>query len=104
MYFRKSIILITCYFLYGCGDYPSGHKDGYESTEKKQWIIFGGSEYLDGFYAGEAEKFQQDWLAENYSDINQLQCPVVTILEDPLNYLPAGYKIVGTDTYKIDSQ
>lgn len=104
MYFRNIIILIICYFIYGCGDYPSGHKDGYESTEKKQWIIFGRAEYMDGFYVGEAEKFQQDWLAENYSDINHLQCPVVTILADPFIYLPAEYKRVGIDTYKINSQ
>ncbi len=104
MYFRKLIVLITCYFLYGCGDYPSGHKDGYESTEKKQWIVFGRAEYMDGFYVGEAEKFQQDWLAENYSDINQLQCTVVTILEDPIIFLPAEYKKIGLDTYKRYSQ
>jgi hypothetical protein len=101
---RKTIILISCYFIYGCSDYQSGHKDGYESAEKKQWIVFGRSEYMDGFYAGEAEKFQQDWLAENYSDINQLQCPVVTILADPFNYLPAEYIRVGPDTYKLDYQ
>ena len=104
MHLRKIIILISCYFIYGCSDYPSGHKDGYESAEKKQWIVFGRSEYLDGFYVGEAEKFQQDWLAVNFSDINQLQCPIVTILADPFNYLPAEYKSVGPDTYKIDFQ
>ncbi len=104
MYYRKTFILIICCFIYGCGDYSSGHKDGYENTELKQWIVIGRAEYLDGYYVGEAEKFQQDWLAENYSDINQLQCPVVTILADPFNYLPAEYKIVGTDTYKIGSQ
>ena len=49
---------------------------------------------MDGFYVGEAEKFQQDWLAENYSDINQLQCTVVTILEDPIIFLPAEYNIL----------
>jgi len=104
VYFRNIIILIICYFIYGCGDYPSGHKDGYESTGKKSWIVFGRSEYLDGYYVGEAEKFQQDWLAENYSDINHLQCTVVTILVDPFIYLPAEYKRVGPDTYKVDSQ
>lgn len=104
MHLSKTIILISCYFIYGCSDYPSGYEDGLEGAEKKQWIVFGRSEYLDGFYVGEAEKFQQDWLAENYSDINQLQCPVVTILADPFNYLPAEYKRVGPDTYKIDFQ
>lgn len=104
MHLRKIIILISCYCIYGCSDYPSGHADGIEGAERKQWIVFGRSEYLDGFYVGEAEKFQQDWLAENYSDINQLQCPVVTILADPFNYLPAEYKKVGIDTYKMDFQ
>ncbi len=95
---------MTCCFIYSCSDYPSGHEDGFEGAEKKQWIVIGRSEYLEGFYVGEAEKFQQDWLAENYSDINQLQCPVVTILDDPFNYLPAEYIRVGTDTYKTDIQ
>ena len=95
---------MTCCFIYSCSDYPSGHEDGFEGVEKKQWIVIGRSEYLEGFYVGEAEKFQQDWLAENYSDINQLQCPVVTILDDPFNYLPAEYIRVGTDTYKTDIQ
>jgi len=105
MYFRIVIILIICYFIYGCGDYPSGHKDGYESTEKKSWLVFGRSEYLDGFYAGEAEKFQQDWLAENLTETNQLrlQCPDV-FLADPIMFLPIEYKRVGIDTYKINSQ
>jgi len=105
VYFRIVIILIICYFIYGCGDYPSGHKDGYESTEKKSWLVFGRSEYLDGFYAGEAEKFQQDWLAENLTETNQLrlQCPDV-FLADPIMFLPIEYKRVGIDTYKINSQ
>jgi len=104
VYFRIVIILIICYFIYGCGDYPSGHKDGYESTEKKSWLVFGRSEYLDGFYAGEAEKFQQDWLAENFTETNQLrlQCPDV-FLADPIMFLPIEYKRVGIDTYKINS-
>jgi len=57
---------------------------------------------LNGFEAGEAENFQQDWLAENLSDINRLQCPVVTIMDDPLMFLPTDYKRVAPDTYKTD--
>jgi hypothetical protein len=102
MHFRKVINLIICYFIYGCGDYPSGHKDGYESTEKNQWIVFGRSEYLDGFYAGEAEKFQQDWLAENFTEKNRLECPEVVFLADPFMYLPTEYKRIAPDTYVID--
>lgn len=100
MHLEKIIILIACYFIYGCSDYPSGYKDGYENNEQMQWIIFGKEGYLEGFQEGKAEKFQQNWLAENYSDINHLQCPVVTILADPLMFLPAEYKRVGPDTYK----
>ncbi len=105
MYFRNIIILIICYFIYGCGDYPSGHKDGYESTGKKSWIVFGRSEYLDGFETGKADKFQQDWVAENLTETNQLrlQCPDV-FLADPIMFLPIEYKRVGIDTYKINSQ
>ena len=102
MYIRTSVILIICFSLYGCGDYPSGHKDGYEGTEKKQWVVFGRSEYMDGFYEGEAEKFQQDWHAENPVETNplRLECPDV-FLADPLMFLPAGYKRIEQDIYKI---
>ena len=100
----KTIILIACCFIYGCGDYPSGYKDGYGSAEMKQWIVFGRSEYIEGFEAGKAEKFQQDWLAENLTETNQLrlECPDV-FLVDPIIFLPIEYKKVGLDTYKIDS-
>jgi len=100
----KIIILIACCSIYGCSDYPSGYKDGYGSIEKRQWIVFGKEDYLEGFHGGKADKFQQEWLAENYSDINHLQCTVVTILTDPFIHLPAEYKRVGPDTYKIDFQ
>ena len=93
MCFKKILILIVCSFIYGCGDYPSGHKDGYEGIEKNQWIVFGRSEYLDGFYEGEAE---------NYVETNGLQCTEVIFLVDPFMYLPAEYKRIGPDTYKID--
>jgi len=104
MLLRELIVLIICCFIYGCSGYPSGYKDGYGSIDKRQWIVFGRSEYLSGFEAGKAEKFQQDWLAENFSDINHLQCPVVTILADPLMFLPAEYKRVAPDTYQLDFQ
>jgi len=105
MHLSKTIILISCYFIYGCSDYPSGYEDGLEGAEKKQWLVFGRSEYLDGFYVGEAEKFQQDWLAENLTETNQLrlQCPDVFIA-DPIMFLPIEYKRVGPDTYKMDYQ
>jgi len=104
MLLREIIILTSCCFLYSCSDYPSGYKDGYGSNGKRQWIVFGKADYLEGFHEGKADKFQQEWFAENLSDINQLQCPVVTILEDPFNYLPADYKRVGPDIYKRYSQ
>ena len=105
MHLRKIIILISCYCIYGCSDYPSGHADGIEGAERKQWIVFGRSEYLDGFYAGQAENFQQKWLAENLTETNQLRlhCPDVFIA-DPIMFLPIEYKRIGSDTYKIDFQ
>ncbi len=95
MLLRELIVLIICCFIYGCSDYPSGYKDGYGSIDKRQWIVFGSSEYLSGFEAGKAE---------NFSDINHLQCPVVTILADPLMFLPTEYKRVAPDTYQLDFQ
>ncbi len=101
MYIRKTVILIIFFFLYGCGGYPSGHKDGYEGTEKKKWIVFGRSEYLKGFYEGEAKKFQQDWLAENPVEIGGLQCPDTIVRADPLMFLPPEYKRITQDIYQI---
>lgn len=105
MLLRKIIILTTCCFLYSCSDYSSGYKDGIESNEKNEWIVFGRLEYLEGFEVGKAEKFQQDWLAENLAETNQLrlQCPD-EFLADPIMFLPIEYKRVGLDTYKLDFQ
>ncbi len=101
----KMFVLISCCCIYGCSDYPSGYKDGFESNEKNEWIVSGRSEYLEGFEVGKAEKFQQDWLAENFIETNQLrlQCPD-EFLADPFMYLPADYKRVGPNTYKLDFQ
>ena len=105
MHRRKLIILVISCFIYGCSDYPSGYKDGYGSIEKKQWIVFGKKDYLDGFHVGKGDKFQQDWLAENLPETNQLQlhCPDV-FLADPIIFLPIEYKRTGFDTYQIDYQ
>ena len=104
MNYKIGIILLSCYFIAGCSDYASGHKDGYGSAEMKQWIVFGRSEYIEGFETGKADKFQQEWLAENLTETNQLRlhCPDV-FLVDPIIFLPIEYKKVGLDTYKIDS-
>ena len=105
MLLRKLIVLIICCFIYGCSDYPSGYKDGFGSIDKRQWIVIGRSEYQSGYESGKAEKFQQDWLAENFTDTNRLrlQCPDV-FLADPIIFLPIEYKRTGLDTYQIDYQ
>ncbi|MFT5426021.1 MAG: hypothetical protein ACI9ZT_000962 [Gammaproteobacteria bacterium] len=104
MNYKIGIILLTCYFIAGCSDYASGYKDGYENSAKKQWIVFGGSNYLEGFQNGEAEKFQDEWFVDNLTDMNQLQCSIITVRADPLTFLPSEYERVGPDTYKVDFQ
>lgn len=101
MAIKYLMLFVFCYQIYGCGDYPAGYQDGYAKSEKKQWLVFGRKAYQQGFDAGLAEKFQQDWFAQNLSEMNILHCPEVIIRTDPLMFLPPEYKRSGNDTYQI---
>ncbi len=103
MTFKSLIVLLICCCFYGCSDYAEGYKDGYTHSEKQQWLIIGRATYLDGYDAGVAEKFQQDWVAQNLPE-NTLHCPEVTFRADPLMFLPVEYKRTGIDIYQIDHQ
>ncbi len=100
MYLRKVVILIICFSLYGCSDYQTGYRDGYEENDKKQWVGFGRGGYLNGYFSGQAEKFQQDWVSEILTETNGLQCPDIIVRADPLMFLPPGYKRIAPDIYQ----
>ena len=100
MYLRKVVLLIISFSLYSCSDHQSGYKDGYGGNDKKQLIVFGRGEYLNGYHSGQAEKFQQDWVSENPVEINGLQCPSIIVLADPLMFLPPEYKRIAPDVYQ----
>lgn len=99
MVFQKNILFILFCFLYGCSDYPSGYREGYEGKDKKQWIVFGRGDYLKGFQSGQAEKFQDDWVLENPVEESLMQCPSIAVRTDPLWFLPADYKEIAPNIY-----
>lgn len=99
MILQKTIFLILCCSLYGCSDYPSGYREGYEGSDKKQWILFRRGDYINGYESGVAEKFQEDWMLENPVDTGILHCPSIVVRTNPLMLLPAEYREIAQDIY-----
>ncbi len=101
MTLKNIFILVFSLNLYGCSDYQTGYKEGYQGNDKNQWVVFGKEGYFEGYHSGQAEMFQQDWLAENPVETSLLQCPTTFIHTDPLNVLPTGYEQIAQDVYQI---
>ena len=99
MYLRISLIFTCFLFFYGCSDHQTGYREGYENNGKKQWIVFGRSDYLKGYSSGQAEKFQDDWVSEEPIEVGLLNCPSIIIPADPLMFLPTDYKQMSHDIY-----
>ena len=102
MTFVKLSLFIILFLLSGCSDYPSGYREGYEGNDKKQWIVFGRSNYSEGFYSGQAERFQYDWLLENPIEDSLMQCPSIVERADPLMFLPSEYKEIAPNVYSSE--
>jgi len=104
MIIQKTIFFILLCSLYACSDYPSGYREGYEGSDKKQWIVFGRGDYSDGYHSGLAEKFQDDWLLENPVNTNTLHCPAIVVRANTLMFLPAAYKEIAPNIYSSKSE
>ena len=102
MNLHNSIFSALLLLISGCSDYPTGYNEGYEGSNKNQWIVFGRSEYFNGYHSGQAAKFQDDWLLENPTQVSSLHCPTNIIPADPLMFLPAGYDKIAPDIYRSE--
>ncbi|MEM7027938.1 MAG: hypothetical protein AAF410_06930 [Pseudomonadota bacterium] len=83
-----------------CSDYQAGYQQGINGLEDEQWLVFGKEEYMRGYHAGSAEKFQQDWLAENPLDIAGLVCRLPEMKSGATIIMPAGYENIGNDIFQ----
>lgn len=98
----NNVLVLLLFLFSGCSDYPTGYLEGYEGGNKKQWIVFGRSEYLKGYQSGQAEKFQDDWLLENPVEEGTLHCPTHIFPADPLMFLPVEYKEIAPNIYRSE--
>jgi hypothetical protein len=49
----KNLILTLLFlFIISCGNYDKGYEDGYNNSQKKKWIVFGKTEYYNGYLEG----------------------------------------------------
>jgi len=99
MNFNTLILLLLTSLLFSCADYKTGYADGYANKQQKTILVFGKDNYLKGFNAGQAEKFQQDWLAENPIDETAIQCRDIIVNVDPGVFFSSDYKPVMSEIY-----
>ena len=98
---KQVCLILLVLMLVSCSDYQAGYRDGIEGLDKDSWLLFGKTEYLRGFHAGAAEKFQQDWLLENPLNLEGLVCRIPEMKQGELNFIPAGYEPVTNDIFKL---
>lgn len=100
--------LIFCLLATGCSDYQTGYqegyKHGYQEAKHNRWIVFGRSNYLRGYDAGQAEKFQEEWVTEDPLELGDspLRCREIKIEADALMFLPEEYRRISSDTYRTN--
>jgi len=108
IYSRIKIGLIFCLLATGCSDYQTGYQEGfghgYQEAKHNKWIVFGRDDYLRGYDAGQAEKFQEEWVSEDALELGDspLRCRDIKIEADALMFLPAEYRRISTDTYQLN--
>ncbi len=108
MYSRIKISLIFCLLATGCSDYQTGYQEGYrhgyQEAKHNRWIVFGRSEYLRGYDAGQSEKFQEEWVSEDPLELGDspLRCRDIKIEADALMFLPEEYRRISSDAYRIN--
>lgn len=108
---RKLILLAPVFSILittGCSDYQMGYQEGYshgyQKTEHNSFIVFGRDDYLRGYDAGQAEKFQEEWAAEDPLELGSLpmRCRDIKIDANALMFLPKEYRMISTDTYQLN--
>jgi hypothetical protein len=108
MYSRIKTGLIFCLLATGCSDYQTGYQEGYghgyQEAKHNRWIVFGRGDYLRGYDAGQAEKFQEEWVSEDALELGDvpLRCRDIKIEADALMFLPVEYRRISADTYQLN--
>lgn len=97
--FKRLFILSFSLLLLSCADYQAGYTDGYANNQHRKWLVFGKDEYNNGFNAGQAEKFQQDWLAENPIEEDAMQCRDIVVNIDTDVFLSNEFSPVMSEIY-----
>ena len=97
----KQFVLCSLLLLSGCSDYQAGYKDGYAGADRNKWLLLGKADYMEGFHAAEAERFQQDWLEENPLDTEGLSCKPPAMKVGQLNISLYGYERVSEDIFLL---
>ncbi len=97
----RLIMLSGVLCLTACSDYQAGFADGYGGTDRQRWIVFGKAEYQQGFFAGEADRFQQDWMAANPLDADRPICRAPEITAEADMFTPAGYRHVAEGVFSL---
>ena len=100
-----AIVILT---ISGCSDYQMGYQEGYshgyQKAEHNAFIVFGREDYLRGYDAGQAEKFQEEWIAEDPLEVGDLpmRCRDIKIEADALMFLPTEYRKISTNSYQLN--
>lgn len=52
MKIKFGVLGILIFFSTSCGNYDMGYEDGCDGEEMKKWVIFGRSQYSEGYEEG----------------------------------------------------
>ncbi len=55
MHAWKTLIAVQCLLLTACGNYEAGYGDGLHGNSENRWIVYGRSQYQQGYHQGEME-------------------------------------------------
>jgi hypothetical protein len=65
---QSATIFQSLSLIISCGNYDEGYKDGYKGSEKEKWILFGKTEYEDGYLNGEFDAWCNILRGTNYDE------------------------------------
>ncbi len=78
--------------------------DGYSGADQQGLIVIGKADYLRGYHEGEADRFYNDWQAENAVDGDRLVCRTPVAVIEAGIVTPVGYEHVAEDIFRIVEQ
>ena len=96
----RVILLCAVLFGAGCSNYETGFDDGFAGTELHSWIFIGKSDYIRGYYDGEADRLHNDWTAVNAVEDDRLICRAPAQLIQSDQFSPVGYQHVAENVFR----